>query len=136
MRPLRDKQEYEVTDGAAPGEERILGSSRELDVLSDQGSIDTLGTRRRYACDCGCYKPVGGRCYECGALSCVDCHGHCASCAKPICLAHSVFLDPPGGGRVRRCGRCQGQIARRQRLVRITRTLLSAFVRFEEHDET
>ena len=132
MRPLRQKRLIEVTDGPVAGQERILEASDEVHVLSDEGSVDTLNKRERHPCDCGCFSPVGGRCYECGAITCVRCHGHCSSCGKPICLEHSVAVDVPGDQRVRFCGSCYTGLARKQRLARITRFLLSPFVRFEK----
>lgn len=132
MKPLRVKKNCEVTYDPVTGQERVLESAEEIDVLSDQGSIDSLGRRERYSADCGCYKPVGGRCVECGQLSCIDCHGRCYICSSPICLRHSIFVDFPDGRRLRFCSRCHAQGARRRRLHKVGRFLLSPFVDFEE----
>ena len=129
MRPIRKKHYREVTDNPVTGRERPLEETDETDVLSDEGSIDTHGTRRRYPCDCGCYKPTGGRCAECGRLSCVSCHGHCEVCAKPLCLEDSCF--PEGRGRLRLCRRCYERVVRHKRIVTAARLFLSPFVRFE-----
>ena len=134
MKPIRKKEFYEVTDDAATGRERILGASLEHDVLSDEGSIDTLGKLKRYAWDCGCYAEVGGRCYECGAISCVKCHGRCAACSCPICQAHSVFVPSEGGGQLRLCRQCYDTTRRRRRLVAFARIIFSPFLRFEDED--
>lgn len=128
MRPIRNKEYREVTDNPLTGEERLLEECHEEDVLSDGGSIDTRGTRRRHPCDCGCYRPPGGRCADCGRISCVSCHGHCEVCAKPICLEDSFF--PNGRGAVRLCRRCHVALVRRRRMVTAAHVLLSPFVRF------
>ena len=136
MRPLRRKEHHEVTDGRMPGQERSLESTCETDILSDEGSIDTVGKHRRYACDCGCYGAAGGRCADCNALSCVDCHAHCAACGRPLCLECSVFVSGGDPQAVRFCRSCHIQIARRRRLARAARFLLSPFVKFGSDDDT
>lgn len=132
MRPLRVKRNCEVTHDPVTGQERILESTYEVDVLSDQGSVDSLGKRERHFGDCGCNKPAGGRCVSCGSISCVDCHGHCHVCNAPTCLRCSVLVDMPGGQRLRFCRPCHAQIVRRQRLRAVGRFFLAPFVRFEE----
>lgn len=132
MRPLRRKHMYEVTDNPITGQDRILELTQEEDSLSDQGSIDSAGLHRRYIRDCGCDGPVGGRCFECGAISCRSCHGRCHKCQKPICLEHSNLLDFGEHGSARLCKRCYDEITRKQRLVRISRLLLSPFIQFEK----
>lgn len=128
MKPIRNKQEREVTDNPLTGHERPLEEFYEADMLSDEGSIDTQAVRKRHPCDCGCYKPAGGRCAECGRVSCVSCHGHCGNCAKPICLEHSFSVNGRGG--VRFCRRCREELVRHKRIVTAGRLLLSPFVRF------
>jgi len=131
MRPLRRKKKYEVTHNPITGEERILELTQEENVLSDQGSVDSESLSRRYIRDCGCDGPVGGRCYECGAISCTSCHGRCHSCQKPICLEHSNFLQVEGKESIRLCRRCYGSITRKQRLVRVGRFFLSLLMEEE-----
>lgn len=132
MRPLRVKKLYEVTHDPVSGQEQILDAMEEIDLLSDHGAVKSLGRHERPFGGCGCNQPIGGRCVECGALSCVQCHGRCYICAAPICLRHSVFVDSPDGRRLRFCGRCHAQVVRRQRLHKVGRFLLAPFVRFEE----
>ena len=86
MKPLRRKKTCEVTHDPITGQERILELSQEDDFLSDHGSVDSAGLHQRYFRDCGCDGPIGGRCFECGAISCKSCHGRCHNCQKPICL--------------------------------------------------
>ena len=135
MKPLRRKRQYEVTQDPVSGQERILESSNEEHALGDAGSVDSLAKRNRYPNDCGCFKPVGGRCIQCGKLSCVDCHGHCNGCGKPLCLECSISIDLPDKQRIRLCGRCCLKLKRRERLSKAKRFLLSAFLEFEgNHD--
>lgn len=92
MKPLRRKKTCEVTHDPITGQERILELTQEEDFLSDHGSVDSAGLHQRYFRDCGCDGPIGGRCFECGAISCKSCHRRCHNCQKPICIAHSNFL--------------------------------------------
>ena len=135
MKPLRRKTHYEVTDGRQPGDDRVLESSHEWDVLSDEGSIDSLAKRTRRPCDCGCFRQVGGRCQQCGALSCDRCHGHCARCGKPLCLECSFHTTGPHSECIRLCERCHTGTVRRRRAVRIWRAILSPFIRFRESSD-
>ena len=137
MRPLRRKHQSEVVDDVVTGSERTLEASDEIDILSDEGSIDTVGKRKRYFRDCGCDGAPGGRCAEsgCSAISCTKCHGHCAKCSQPTCLQHSYFENTKSSEQRRLCRRCRDGIARRQRLCSVARALLSPLVRFEEPDE-
>ena len=132
MKPLRDKQQYRVTDGSVPGQERVWEAYHEADVLSDQGSIDTIGKQKLYPNDCGCFGPLGGRCVDCGAISCRACHGRCAQCAKPICLECTEFMDiSEAGARIRLCLQCHGKLARKRMLVKVGRLLLLPFVKID-----
>lgn len=131
MRPLRRKKKYEVTQDPTTGKDRILNLTEEEDTLSDQGSVDSAGLHRKYFLDCGCDSGTGGRCYECGAISCTSCHGRCHSCQKPICLEHSNFLQAKGKESIRLCRCCYGSITRKQRLARVGRFFLSLLMEEE-----
>lgn len=130
-RPIRRKRQVEVTDDPFSGQERILEECHENDYLVN-GSIDTHSKRKRYFRDCGCDGPVGGRCFECGAISCQNHHGHCNQCGKPICMQHSVSIAIESQQPMRLCQHCHDEMVRRHRLRKIVRTLLLPFVRFEE----
>ena len=134
MKPIRKKEFYEVTNDAATGRERILGASYEEHILSDEGSIDTLGKKKVYFTDCGCNRPPGGRCHVCGKISCVSCHGRCQLCSVPLCQACSIFVTTQGGGQLRFCRQCYDTTRRRRRLVAFARVVLSPFLRFEDED--
>lgn len=125
MKSYRRKKIYEVTRDPITGQDRILGLTQYEHFRSDQGSIDTEGLSRKYIRDCGCDKNVGGRCRECGAISCITCHGRCQSCQKPICLEHSNYLHVEGQEKIRLCRRCHDSIVRKQRLAKVGRFFLS-----------
>jgi hypothetical protein len=129
--PIRRKRQMEVTDDPFSGQERILEECHENDYLVN-GSVDTVGKRKRYFRDCGCDGPVGGRCFECGAISCQKHHGHCAQCGKPICMQHSMFVAIEGQPPMRLCRRCHDETVRSRRLRNVVRTLFSPFFRFKE----
>lgn len=129
--PLRSKQEHLVTDDPKTGQDRTLEVCDEVNVLSDQGSVDTGVRRKVFSLDCGCMASPAGRCALCGKLSCANCHGRCDRCAAPICLEHSAFFEQPGGCRIRMCRLCNESAVRRHRAVTFAKVLLSPFVRFD-----
>ena len=131
MKPYRRKKKCEVTYDPITGQDRILELTQEEHFQSDQGSVDSESLSRKYIRDCGCDGPVGGRCYECGAISCTSCHGRCHSCQKPICLEHSNFLQAKGKESIRLCRCCYGSITRKQRLARVGRFFLSLLMEEE-----
>ncbi len=135
MKPFRRKHKIETTAGQIPGQERILESRREDDVLSDEGSVDTMDVHKRYSSDCGCFQPPAGRCEFCKSLSCIACHGHCESCNAPICRECSVFVSSHGGQAARFCQRCHAVITRRARTASVVRFFLSPFARFGGKDD-
>ena len=132
MKPLRRKEMLEVTENPITGQDRVLELTQEEDILSTHGSVDSAGLHRKYIRDCGCDGPVGGRCYECAAISCQACHGRCQSCQKPICLEHSNFLEINGQGRIRLCSRCSETLIRKQKIAKVGRFFFSMFIQFEE----
>ena len=110
--------------------------AEEIDhFINDDGGLDSQHTGRAMACDCGCLRPPGGFCAECGdAVVCVDCFGHCV-CGKPLCPRHSHFVERPGsGGRVRLYRSCHESESRQRLVHRAARALLSPFIRFEDGD--
>lgn len=129
-RPLRRKRHFEIAVDPETGKEYLFESSVEEDHLSDEDSIDSSLEHKQYPKNCGCYKSAGGRCAECGRISCVDCHGRCQKCGSPLCLFHSIFIDS-SNGRIRLCRRCHGQLVRQNRLRKVGRLLLSPIIEFE-----
>ena len=135
MRPLRRKHKYHVTQDPATGQERVLGWMQEEDVLSDQGSVDSVSMQRQFFLDCGCSKPAQGRCFECGAISCEIHHGICQKCQKPICMEHSHFLAIENQGEIRLCSRCHDKFSRKHTRNKIGKIFLSLFVQMEKKNE-
>ena len=131
MKPLRRKKQYQVTHDPVTGQDRILNFTEEEDILSDQGSVDSAGYQRKYFLDCGCDAEIGGRCFDCGAISCKTHYGHCQGCQKPICMQHSSFIESDGQ-RIRLCGRCYNTVTRKQKLAKVSRFFLSIFFQPEE----
>ena len=76
-------------------------------TLSKEGSPDTINIRyaQFHHCKHSLEAPLGGECFECSAQSCVQCHGNCDDCKKPICLSCSRFEKGQRNG-PRRCQRC------------------------------
>ncbi len=134
MRPIRNKQKVEMTDGREAGKERVFDSHREVDVLTDEGAVDTFVAHKNYPCECGCFKPPAGRCVFCKSLSCESCHGHCRACNAPVCRECSVFVDTGGGKTARFCRRCYTKINRREKMAAVGRFLLKPFVKFRGDD--
>ncbi len=134
MKPIRREKDCHVTTDQLTGQDRILGWTQEEDVLSDQGSIDSATMQRKYFLDCGCDGEAAGRCFECGAISCKDCHGRCQGCQKPICLQHSHCIETDMG-QARLCGGCFDRISRKQTRAKIGRFVLSLFVERESRND-
>ena len=132
VRPLRQKTILEVTHDPYTGHERILRIVKEEDVLSDEGSIDSTSMQQKIFLDCGCDAEIGGRCHECGAISCRACFGHCQNCQKPLCMQHSNFLETKVHGVIRLCNKCHDVIVRKHKLKRIFQFVVSPFVEFEK----
>lgn len=134
MKPIRRKENVQVTDNPTTGQDQVLEFMQEEDVLSHQGSIDSSNLHRKFFRDCGCDGPIGGRCFECSAISCVACHGRCQNCQKPICMQHSNFLEKDDGEKERLCGTCYDAIIRRQGWAKVFRFFKSLV--FEMEDES
>jgi len=134
LKPLRRKKTIEITDNPITGQDRILNVTDETDILSDEGSIDSSGLHRRFFLDCGCIAAAFGRCFKCGAISCQVHHGICHKCQMPICLQCSTFQDTTNQTKKRYCGRCYDIITRKQKLKKIGRFFLSAFIQMDSQN--
>lgn len=118
-----------------------ISSSDEIHNLSDiDGSLESLYMEEACNQACGCFAPPGGRCRECGAISCIRCHRHCGGsdgssplgCGKPICREHSYFLTLPDGSTSPFCRSCYGKLVRKGRWRLAVRVLLEPFVEQED----
>ncbi len=121
-----------------------LGETGEVHNLSDQdGSLESVYYEETINQRCGCFAPPGGRCSECGVISCVRCHQHCGGtenpspigCGKPLCREHSHYITVADGRSMPFCKRCYSRIARKQRRQRITGLLLAPFIEQEADNE-
>lgn len=114
-----------------------LGSTDEVHSLSDtDDGLESIYLEERQNRHCGCFAPEGGRCSECGAISCNKCHQHCGGsvnsspcgCGKPICREHSYYLTLPDGRTIPFCKNCHGKITRKGRWQFAGRLVLGAFI--------
>jgi len=108
--------------------------------LSPDDSIDEAVLEivdQFYSCGCLLWNPPGGECAEpnCRRISCQKCFGRCASCQKPLCQQHSKFLDASNPNN-RLCFDCFDELARRQTVRTVTRSLLGVFVDFESEEDS
>lgn len=133
MKPLRRKKTCQVTHDPITGKERVLEMNEEEDFLSDHGSVDSVGLHHKHFRDCGCDAPTGGRCYECAAISCQNCHGRCQRCQKPLCLSCSKFLETEANNCLRLCGRCYDIVSRKRSWSKVGRVIRSIFIEESPH---
>lgn len=121
-----------------------LGGTGEVHNLSDQdGALESVYFEESFNQHCGCFAPPGGRCGECGVISCIRCHQHCGGtenpnpigCGKPLCREHSYYLTVADGKTIPFCKRCYGRTTRRQRRQRIAGLLLAPIVELEAKNE-
>ncbi|MHC4539635.1 MAG: hypothetical protein ACYS74_07620 [Planctomycetota bacterium] len=114
-----------------------LNSNDEIHNLSDvDGSLESVYVEEQNSQACGCFGPPGGRCSECGAISCIRCHQHCGGsdtpnplgCGRPLCREHSYYLVLQDGPTVPFCRQCYGKITRKGRWQLAGRLLLEPFV--------
>ena len=114
------------------GNEHVSWVHGEETTLSPDGSPDTieLHSDETYPCLHPLHHPFGGRCADCGALSCERCHTHCENqnCNKPICPAcakHLPVKDQVGGTL---CRACAESVSRQRRIGGALSFLIAPFV--------
>lgn len=132
MKPLRRKNKRQVTYDPNAKQDREWHLEQSQDVLSAEGSVDTDEIVRKIFKDCGCDGEIGGRCFDCGAVSCISCHGRCNKCQKPICLQHSTFVDKEDGNKERLCNTCHDILIRKRGWDKVGRFFLSLITDTEE----
>ena len=120
-----------------------LGGTGEVHNLSDQdGSLESVYFEETFNHHCGCFAQPGGRCSECGVISCIRCHRHCGGtdnqaylgCGKPLCREHSHYMMLDGVN-IPFCRYCYNELARKKCRARVARFLLSPFVEGKVEDE-
>ena len=132
-----------VIIGRNPGDNTMddLGGTGEIHDLSDlDGSLESTYFEEKYNQHCGCFGPPGGRCSECGAISCLRCHQHCGGsgnpssrgCGKPLCREHSYYISTDDGRNLPFCKRCRGKISRKEYRHKVGNLLLSPFIELDE----
>ncbi|MFC1675801.1 hypothetical protein ACFL3G_01910 [Planctomycetota bacterium] len=122
----------------------ILGVNDEYHKLSEEdGGVESYELEEIPSLHCGCItSSVGGRCRECGAISCIKCHKHCggtenphpSGCGSPLCRAHAHYLQLPDGRTIPFCRSCHGNIVRKSLWIATGKTLFLPFV--EEDGKT
>lgn len=119
-----------------------MGSTDEVHNLSDfDDCVESLYSEEIFNHHCGCFASPGGRCSECGVISCIRCHQHCGGtdnpnpigCGKPLCREHSHYLSFGDGQSLPFCKGCYSKIARKALRHKVCRLLLDPFV--EKEDE-
>ena len=114
-----------------------MGSTDEVHNFSDtDGALESLYSEEKHNHHCGCFGEPGGRCSECGVVSCVRCHQHCGGtdnpsplgCGKPLCREHSNFITFGQEQTLAFCKSCYGKIARKECRQIVGKLLLSPFI--------
>ncbi|MBI9018479.1 MAG: hypothetical protein JEZ07_14595 [Phycisphaerae bacterium] len=130
---------------ATDGSINNLGSSGEIHNLSDNGGpLETIYFQELTILHCGCFAAPGGRCSECGVISCIGCHRHCGGtinpsplgCGKPLCREHCKYLTLDNGQITPFCKDCSSKISRKKVNKKVKHLLLSPFVELgDKQDE-
>ncbi len=118
-----------------------LGSTGEIHNLSDNGGpLETVYFEEKLNLHCGCFAPPGGRCSECGVISCISCHQHCGDsgtpsplgCGKPLCREHCNYITLEEGRAIPFCVNCSSKITRKLIHRKACRLLLAPFIEMED----
>ena len=121
-----------------------LGGTGEVHNISDQdGALESTYFEETHNLHCGCFGQPGGRCSECGVISCIRCHRHCGGsdnqaylgCGRPLCREHSYYMMFEGGISIPFCRYCYDEVSRKNNRVKVARFLLSPFVERKIRDE-
>jgi hypothetical protein len=105
--------------------------------------VESLYIEEKINLKCGCFAEIGGRCAECGAVSCVHCHQHCGGtsnpiplgCGKPLCREHTHYKRINETTIIPLCSQCAGKMSRKKYRQITAQLLLSPFVQQERHHE-
>lgn len=144
MRVLRKIKKIIIGRNPNNGIADNLGETGEVHNLSDQdGCVESVYYEEITNQPCGCFAPAGGRCSECGVISCVHCHQHCGGtenpsslgCGKPLCREHCHYLTLNEGKILPLCKQCFSKVTRKLNRQKTCRLLLSAFIEQEADNE-
>lgn len=126
----------DLTDGTVSN----LGSTGVVhNQFDNNGPLETVFFEEKLNLHCGCFAPPGGRCRECGVISCIRCHQHCGGtenpsplgCGKPLCREHCDYLTLENGRTIPYCKNCLSKITRKKLQQKAFRILLAPFVEME-----
>ena len=139
---LRKIKKIIISKDPRSGSINELGASEEYHRLSDEdGSIETLLIEQQVSHHCGCIGIAGGRCTECGKISCIKCHTHCGGstnpvplgCQKALCRECSHYFSLSDGRTIPFCKHCYGKIVRKAKWLATAQALLQPFIEIEEN---
>ncbi len=136
MKPIRGETRRRVVHDPWDRQEQQVAHEDTAHAVSPDGALESASVERQFALGCGCLgKPPAGFCAICEKHVCLDCFGHCdaAGCGRPLCRRHSVWMDRQDGKPLRMCPSCHESATRKRLIGRVGRTLLSPFVRFDDH---
>ena len=117
-----------------------LGGTEEIHSMSERDdALESVYCEEKVNHHCGCFGREGGRCSECGMISCVRCHQHCGGsdnpsplgCGSPLCREHACYTLIDNSMTLPLCRQCKDRYTRKQRLNKATRCLLDPFVEFD-----
>lgn len=134
MKPIRFVRRTDRVQDPWDGAPLQMEQRTDAHVLTDDGAIRSCHDTHRRACVCGCVRPVGGVCADCGGPVCVGCFGFCDRCRKPVCPRHCVHTPLPSPQGSRLCRECADSRARSAIIRRVIRGVLSPFLRFNDHE--
>lgn len=132
MKPIRRTQKLEKVGIAWSDEERPVSHEDIAHILSNEGSPDSVEVTIRNALDCGCLKPPAGCCSSCGGIACENCYGFCKACKRPLCPAHSFFVEGETGGEIRLCASCHEVGGHNNVLGKLGRALFRPFIDMDD----
>jgi len=129
-----------------PGSDTVdnLGETGEIHSVSDHdNSVESIYYQETLNQHCGCFAPAGGRCSECGAISCSRCHQHCGGtenpsplgCGKPLCREHSNYMEVDNGRILPLCKQCFDKASRKQNRQKVFKFLFAPFMNKETDSE-
>ena len=135
-----------IVIGRNPGNNTTdnLGETGEVHNFDDQEDfLESVYYEETLNQHCGCFAPPGGRCSECGVISCIRCHQHCGGtenpspigCGKPLCREHSHYITTANGKTIPFCKRCYSRITGKQRRQKIAGLLLEPFIEQEANND-
>ena len=119
-----------------------LGGTDEIHAETGP-AIESFFIEETFSLQCGCFARPGGRCQECGKISCINCHQHCGGqdnltsfgCGKPICREHSNYITLGQGINLPFCSQCRDKIKRKIRSKMIAGLFLAPFIEREANNE-